>query len=113
MDAGADTEVMEGYSFTDAFPWFVQPAFLKNPGPQTQGWHHPRKCSTTGSYKGIKVPFFQITLVYGQVDMRLASTGEDQESQAETGNVWAESRFRRFERSHTWWSGSLIPVFRR
>jgi len=42
MEAGADAEAMEGCCLLACFPWLTQPAFLQNPGPPAQGWHHPQ-----------------------------------------------------------------------
>jgi hypothetical protein len=40
LETGTDTEAMEGYFLLVCFPWVAQPAFVENPGPPAQSWHH-------------------------------------------------------------------------
>jgi hypothetical protein len=42
LEAGADAEAMKVCCLLDCFPWLAQPAFLQNPEPPAQGWHHPQ-----------------------------------------------------------------------
>ena len=70
-------EVMEGCCLLAFSPWLAWSAFLQNPGPPAQGWHHPqwvgptlinnsvRKGLRAGYYGcifSIEFPFFQVTL---------------------------------------------------
>ena len=41
LEAGANAEAMEVSCLLACFPWLAQLAFLLNPGPPAQGWHHP------------------------------------------------------------------------
>ena len=82
QETGTDAEAMEGRCLLTCSLCLSQPAFLQNPGPPAQGWHHPQSTGpsphqslikkmphrlsyTAWSYGNIfstEAPSFQITL---------------------------------------------------
>jgi hypothetical protein len=40
LEAGADSEAMEGCNLLVCTSWLARPAFLLNPGPPAREWHH-------------------------------------------------------------------------